>query len=212
IVGLGPDLAALIFKELDITVESRYLGPWKRVNHYAQDGQIDLIAGMYKTKHRQVYLAFPKETYANDDVTLFVNSGSEFTYAKWSDLKSKAGCTTSGESFGTDFDEYAKQHLDLIEVVAFSQCLKMLQANRVEYAVNGLFPGIRDIVRFGLEDRIIKFPVPLITQPSYFAISKQSKFVKHIEYLSKRTRELKADGTIDRLLEENIKRWNTYKE
>ncbi|MBV1911604.1 MAG: hypothetical protein KUG78_20095, partial [Kangiellaceae bacterium] len=30
IVGLGPDLAALIFKELDITVESRYLGPWKR--------------------------------------------------------------------------------------------------------------------------------------------------------------------------------------
>ncbi|MCJ8271815.1 MAG: transporter substrate-binding domain-containing protein, partial [Psychrosphaera sp.] len=68
IIGVGPDLTTMIFNELGITVDSKYVGSWNRVQRKAEAGEIDLIVGIYKTDVREKYLSYPDEPYVEEPV------------------------------------------------------------------------------------------------------------------------------------------------
>ena len=207
IIGVGAELTSMIFKELGIDVAPRFIGHWKRVQYEAEAGRIDVIVGIYKNKKRLNYLVYPDESYTPDPVVIFVKKGKKFPFNAWQDLVGKRGGSTSGESFGQEFDTFAESNLNIHRVLQIEQGLKMLYLGRIEYVVFGLYPGRIKAIEIGLKDEFEYLPKNVITPPAYQAFSKKSKFIKHLPYFNKRIAELKADGTIGRLIEKYMTRW-----
>lgn len=207
IIGVGAELTAIIFGELDIDVESKYVGLWKRVQHEAEIGRVDVVVGIYKNEQRLRYLAYPDESYTPDPVVIFVQRGKAFPFTEWQDLIGKSGGSTMGESFGQDFDTYAQKNLDIHRTLRIEQGLQMLSLGRLDYVVYGLYPGRIKAIELGLKNKFDYLPKTVITPPAYQAFSKKSKFLKHLPYFNKRVAELKADGTIDKLIEKYMLHW-----
>jgi len=212
IIGVGPELTAIIFGELGIEVDSKYVGLWKRVQHEAEIGRVDVVVGIYKNEQRLRYLAFPNEPYTPDPVVIFVQKGKAFPFMEWKDLIGKNGGSTMGESFGQDFDTYAAKHLEIHRTLRIEQSLQMLSLGRLDYVVYGLYPGRIKAIELGLKNNFDYLPKTVITPPAYQAFSKKSKFLKHLHYFDKRVAELKADGTIGKLIEKYMRQWErTFK-
>ncbi len=207
IVGVGVELTSIIFAELGIAVEGKYVGPWARVQHEAKKGGVDVIVGIYKTDERLSFLNFPEESYASDPVVIFVNKGNTLQLKEWDDLSGRRGATAIGESFGKKFDIFAKDNLNILRVPNIAQTFKMMALDRLDYTIYGLYPGLIVIEKEGIANNFEHLVKPISAPLAYQAFSKESKFLKHLPYFNKRIIELKADGTIDRLIEKYIAFW-----
>lgn len=204
IVGVGADLTKIIFSELGISVESRHVGAWERVFRQAQSGQIDLIVGAYKTKERERFLVFPKEHYFEEPVVIFINKHNPFDFNRWQDLVDKSGGTVIGESWGVKFDRFAKENLNIQRLVKINHSFKMINRNRLDYAIYALYPGKINLMHLGLENDIIAMPKLVDAPFAYQAFSQKSPFVKHLDYYSRRVKQLKNDGTVQRLIDKHM--------
>jgi len=207
IIGVGAELTSIIFGELGIDVDARYVGLWKRVQHEAEIGRVDVVVGIYKNEQRRRYLAYPDESYTPDPVVIFVKKGNTFPFEQWQDLIGKTGGSTMGESFGQEFDTYAERKLIIHRTLRIEQSLQMLSLGRLDYVVYGLYPGRIKAIELGLKNKFDHLPKTVITPPAYQAFSKKSKYLKHLPYFNKRVAELKADGTIGKLIEKYITLW-----
>ena len=105
IAGVGPDLAAMILSHLGIRHQSRYLGPWKRVQENARHGKVDLIAGIYRNIEREAYLDF-SDPFCEDPTSVFVAKGKAFAITDRRDLVGRRGVTLFGDSFGDSMDRF----------------------------------------------------------------------------------------------------------
>jgi polar amino acid transport system substrate-binding protein len=207
IIGVGVELTAIIFEELGIAVDAKYVGLWKRVQHEAKNGSVDVIVGIFKNEKRLKYLAYPDESYTPDPIVIFVQKGKAFPFTEWKDLIGKSGGSTMGESFGQAFDTFAEKNLDIHRVLRIEQGLKMLSLGRLDYVVYGLYPGRIKAIEIGLKTEFDYLTKTVITPPAYQAFSKKSQFLKHLPYFNKRIAELRADGTIGKLIEKYIRQW-----
>ena len=204
IIGVGPDLTTMIFNELGITVDSKYVGSWNRVQRKAEAGEIDLIVGIYKTAVREKYLSYPDEPYVEEPVGIFVQRGNLFKFDRWQDLIGKKGGTVMGESFGQDFDAFALKNLKLQHLSGITQSFKMIERNRLDYSIYALYPGLIKVIEAGMENKIDQLPNPVAKLPAYQAISKKSKYLVHLPYFNKRLIALKADGTVAALIDKHM--------
>jgi polar amino acid transport system substrate-binding protein len=205
IIGVGVDITKMVFAELDIEVRSIYAGAWNRVQRKARAGNIDLIVGIYKTEERLEYLVYPQEPYVEEPVTLFVRKDSNFKLNNWKDLIGKKGGTVMGESFGGAFDQFAEQNLNIQRLSGITQSFKMIHRNRLDYSIYAFYPGLIKIIDAGMQAQIKHLTPPIVTQNAYQAMSKKSKFIKHLKYLDNRIGELKADGTIQTFIDKHMK-------
>ena len=208
IVGVGVDITKLIFSELNIHVNSTYVGAWSRVQRKAKAGDIDLIVGIYKTDERLTYLDYPQEPYIAEPVGLFFYHKNPIDYKNWQDLIGLKGGTVLGESFGQEFDNFAKKHLNIIRLSGITQSFKMLKRNRLQYSLYALYPGLIKINDTNMKGQIISSPNYISTQNAYQAFSKKSQFIMHLPYFNKRIKELKADGIVQKLIDKHMKKFN----
>jgi len=207
IVGVGAELTSIIFGEIGISVNSKYIGPWKRLQNITRTGEVDLILGIFKNEERLRYLIYPEESYTEDPVVIFVRKGKSFPFTKWQDLAGQQGGAIMGDSFGQIFDLYAEANLKMYKVKQIEQAFEMLNLGRLDYVICGLFTGRIQMIKLGLKNKIEHLPKPVVTPVAYQAFSKQSKFIKHIPYFNKRVAELKKNGTIDKLTEKYMAHW-----
>ena len=205
IVGVGVDITKLIFDQLGIKVEAKYVGSWSRVQRKAKAGTIDLIVGIYKTRERETYLAYPSEPYIAEPVGLFYHHSNKINYTQWADLVGKKGATVLGESFGQEFDNYAIKHLSIQRLSGITQSFRMLERNRLQYSIYALYPGLIKIIDAGMEGQIIVSPNHISTQDAFQAFSKKSQYIKHIDYFSQKVKALKKNGTVDKLINKHMR-------
>ncbi len=207
IIGVGPELTKMIFAEVGVEVISRHVGPWERVMRQAQSGKIDLIVGAYKTKERESFLLFPKEHYLEEPVVIFINKNNRFSFDRWQDLNNRFGATVIGESWGNEFDHYAEQNLNIQRLVQITQGFKMIERNRLDYAIYALYPGKINLMKLGLQDSIVALPKLVDAPRAYQAFSKKSPFTRYLDYYSQRIGELKQDGTIQKLIDRHMQHY-----
>jgi polar amino acid transport system substrate-binding protein len=156
IVGIGPDLAKLIFKDLGIKCESKYAGPWSRVIESGKNGNIDIISGIYLTEERAKFLDYTV-AFMTDPVAVFYKKNSPINFNKWDDLIGKKGVTTLGDSWGEDFDKFIKDKLQMSRTEKVEQCLQILDSGRADYMIFALYPGIIQINKLKFQDKFIFF-------------------------------------------------------
>src|SRR6476619_3048083 len=111
IVGAAPTRVETIAKQLNVPLESKYMGSWEEAQAAARDGKADMIFGIYYNDESATYLDYVQPAFTFDDVAIFVTKGKQFAYKDENDLIGKKGATNQGESYGNNFDAFIKDKL-----------------------------------------------------------------------------------------------------
>ena len=208
IVGAAPALVEAIAKTLKVPLESKYMGTWEEAQAAARDGNADLIFGIYFNDERAAYLDYVKPAFMFDDVAIFVAKGKEFPFKAPEDLIGKKGVTNQGESYGTDFDAFIKDKLDVARTAGIDAAFKDLLDGKADYLIAGYYPGVAEAAKAGLKDKIVPLDQAVVTAEMFIAFSKKSPCRSLAEGFGKGITELTTDGRFDAILDEAIKGWD----
>jgi len=200
IIGAGPELVRLLFKDLKVQVKSPYRGEWSKVQEEAAAGKIDVVVGLYMTEARKASFEF-SNPFAKDPVVVFVAKGKAFPYSKWDDLIGKKGTTTVGDSFGQAFDRFLSEKLTVTRSEKVDQNFAKLLNGRADYFIYAMYSGIFEADRLGITDKVELLPKEVCVENFYIGISKKSPYVKYLPQINKKLDELIDNGTVDRLIE-----------
>jgi polar amino acid transport system substrate-binding protein len=111
LVGANAELMQWLAKEIGVPVDLRYSGPWGRVQEETRLGHVDLIAGAFFTQPRTEYMDYFHPAFHETRSVVWTRADAKLTYRRWADLTSVQGVTVINNSFGEEFDRYARENL-----------------------------------------------------------------------------------------------------
>jgi polar amino acid transport system substrate-binding protein len=208
IVGAAPTLVETIAKQLNVPLESKYMGTWEEAQAAARDGKADMIFGIYYNDERATYLDYVQPAFTFDDVAIFVIKGKEFPFTDKNELIGKKGVTNRGESYGNEFDAFMKEKLDVARASGIDAAFKDLIDGKADYLIAGYYPGLAEAAREGAKDKVVALKQALITQEMFVAFSKKSPCHSLIEKFGQGITELTTDGSFDRMMDDATTAWD----
>lgn len=200
IIGAGPELVKLLFKDLNVTVKTPYSGDWNKVQQEAKEGRVDVLVGLYMTEDRKAFFEY-SNPYAKDPVVAFVAKGKGFPYSKWDDLVGKKGVTTVGDSFGQAFDRFLAEKLTVTRSATVEESFSRLLKGRADYFIYAMYSGLFEADKLGMTNKVELLSKEVCVENWYIGISKKSPYVKYLPQINKKLDELINNGTVDRLIE-----------
>lgn len=211
LTGANAEMLAWLSREIGMPIELRYVGPWGRVQEEMRAGRIDLIAGAFFTLARAEYMDYFHPAFHETRSIVLVRSGSPLDYRRWSDLEPFLGGTVTGNSFGEEFDRYAREKLKLTPVANLERALQMLQRSRIDYLIYEDSPALAYMARLKVEGIRPLMRPAVASEPLYLTLSHRSACntpelrgrLARAMYLLSRQRLM--NGWIDK----NIDRWST---
>lgn len=206
-VGLAPEILQLVLQELNIKLDNRFAGNWSRCQKEVELGRVDLMVSGYINAKRKRYASFTENYISDDPTAVFVWKGREFKFEKWDDLIGKSMGGILGGSIGDDWDRFIAAKLKVINVSTRAQVFEMLERDRIDFAPTGLFTGQIQIAKLKYQGRIVPLAKPIVTGYLHVAISNKSPHLQHLPYINKRLLELRNDGTMMRMREEQVARY-----
>lgn len=208
LIGANADFIQLIAKELGISIEMKYVGSWARVQEEIKLGHDDLIAGAFLTLPRLDYMDYIYPAFRETRSVIWTRSDARLHYRLWPDLRGLTGVTVINNSFGEDFDRYAKASLKIDTVPSIEQALKMLQLSRVDYLIYEEAPGLAYIARMNLSG-LKQMPVPISNESLYLTLSHASPCNTGAMrgLLAQAVYKLTKQNVMDGLVRKNIQLW-----
>lgn len=205
LVGLGPDIATGILKELNITYNLRRFGNWENVQVKTKNGAIDMLVSAYRNKERERYLSF-SIPYLSQPTVIVVEKGKEFSFSSWDALKGKKGVTNVGESYGQKFDEFIKQHLD-VSYFQFERAVELLNLGEVDYLVVDLYTALIYARLLQGEDAITILEPPVTVQNFHLAVRKDSPLVSRLPEINEKLKARIERGEISKTFLAHFDKW-----
>jgi len=208
LIGANADLMQLLSKEIGIPIEVKYLGPWSRVQELARAGRVDLIAGAFFTTTRLDYLDYFQPAFHGTRTVIWTHPARTFAYRTWSDLRNRNGLTVVNNSFGEEFDTYARKSLSIATVATLEQALQMLVLQRADYVIYEEAPGLALAAKLNIT-RLKTAPIAVSTESLFLTMSHQSPCnTGEIRgRIAKAMRKLAQENVMPELLDANIQRW-----
>ena len=210
LIGANADLLQHLAKELGVTVEILYTGPWSRAQDEVRTGRVDLIAGAFLTLPRLEVMDYVHPAFYFTPSVVWVHRGAEFPYAGWEDLRNRTGDTLVNNSFGQQFDTYAESNLTLEGVASLTQAFQKLLLGRTDYVLYERYPGQALANSLGMQDDLLVLDPPISSEGLYLTLSHNSAcndaWLRGM--LAKKMNEAIASGLPDDLLQRNLQRWN----
>ncbi|MBX9761949.1 MAG: transporter substrate-binding domain-containing protein [Pseudomonadaceae bacterium] len=209
LIGANADLLQHLAKELGVVVDIIYTGPWSRAQDEVRTGRVDLIAGAFLTLPRLETMDYVHPAFYITPSVVWVHRGSEFPYAGWDDLRSRTGDTLVNNSFGQQFDAYAKIQLTLEGVSSLTQAFQKLLLGRTDYVLYERYPGQALADSLGLQDDLLVLDPPISSEGLHLTVSHNSAcndaWLRG--RLAKAMNEALAADLPSVLLERNVQRW-----
>ena len=209
LIGANADLLQHLAKELGVVVDIIYTGPWSRAQDEVRTGRVDLIAGAFLTLPRLKTMDYVHPAFYITPSVVWVHRGAEFPYAGWDDLRSRTGDTLVNNSFGQQFDAYAKSQLTLEGVSSLTQAFQKLLLGRTDYVLYERYPGQALADSLGLQDDLLVLDPPISSEGLHLAVSHNSAcndaWLRG--RLAKAMNEALAADLPSVLLERNVQRW-----
>ena len=210
IVGAAPTLVETIAKQINVPLESKYMGTWQEAQDAARDGKADMIFGLYYDDERATYLDYVQPAFTFDDVAIFVLKGKEFPFTDKNDLIGKKGVTNQGESFGNEFDAFMKEKLNVARANGIDGAFKDLLDGKADYLIAGYYPGLAEAAREGVEDKVGPLKQALLSQEMFVAFSKKSPCKSLAAKFGQGITELTTNDSYDKILVEAQKAWEAH--
>ncbi|GAA3936442.1 transporter substrate-binding domain-containing protein [Litoribacillus peritrichatus] len=158
---------------LEIPIELKYHGPWGRVQAKTAHGELDMVSGAFFTKPRTEYMDYIYPKFLGTNTAVWVNESKPINFKIWEDLMPHQGITVVDNSFGQEFDEYAKKFLTIDEVGSLSQGIGMLSLKRIDYLIYEENPGLAYIKQLDIQG-IVALPNKVTSQALFLTISRKS--------------------------------------
>ena len=162
-----------VSKSLDVKIDLQYSGPWGRTQEEVAAGRIDFIAGAFYTDARSERMDYLRPSFQLTRTVVWVNNEKPFEYNRWEDLIGRQGVTVIHNSFGQEFDNFARENLTVHQVGSLEQGLKMLNGQRVDYVLYEENPARAYAARNGYRN-IHPLPQEISSEPLYLTLSKKS--------------------------------------
>ncbi|WP_425641518.1 substrate-binding periplasmic protein [Marinomonas gallaica] len=172
--GAVANLMGKLSEKINIPIKTIYVGPWSRSQQEVKSGRVDLMAGAFYTSERADYMAYFAPAMMFTKSMVWQSSRRKFDYQKWSDLRNNWGVTVINNSFGQDFDDYAKKNLSLLTVASLEQAFSMLDAGRADYVLYERSPGVAYVRHMSLEGLVEAVEPSISSEGLFLTISKLS--------------------------------------
>jgi polar amino acid transport system substrate-binding protein len=208
LVGAAPMLVEAIAKDLKVPLESKFMGPWADAQAATREGQADLIFGIYYNDERATYLDYVQPAFMYDPVAVFVAKGKEFPFTGQDDLIGKKGVTNQGESYGTEFDAFMKDKLDVARSDGIDDAFKDLLAGKADYLIAGYYPGLAEAATAGIKNQVEALNPALLTAEMFVAFSKKSPCRSLASDLGQALTAMTTDGRFNTILADAITAWD----
>lgn len=205
LTGVGPDIAKTILNELKLDYDLRLEGNWQQVQDKAKAGKIDMIVSAYKNDDRAKYLDFSLP-YLPQPTVIVVQKGKEFTFGSWDSLKGKRGVSNVGESYGQEFDNFAKENLE-VKYLAFERALDLLNRGEADYLIVDLYTALIYSRLLRGEEAITILEPPVTTQAFHLAVAKSSPLAVQMPAINKKLYRIVKDGTVEKLFYKYFDDW-----
>lgn len=213
LVGANVEMLAWLSRELGLPIEARYVGPWARVQEEMRAGRIDLIAGAFFTLARTEYMDYFHPAFHETRSIVLVRSGSRLDYRRWSDLVPLQGGTVIGNSFGEEFDRFAREKLKVTQVATLERALQMLQRSRVDYLIYEDSPALAYLARLNIEGVHPLMRPAVASEPLYLTLSHRSacNTPELRGRLARAMYTLSRQGLMSGWIDKNIELWKSAK-
>lgn len=208
LIGANADLMQMVAKELGITIDVKYVGTWARVQEETRLGHTDMIAGAFFTLPRLDYMDYMYPPFRETRTVIWTRKDVAMTYGKWKDLVGLQGVTVIDNSFGEEFDRYAKASLKISTVPSLEQALQMLNLGRVNYLIYEEDPGLAYAAKMNIRN-LKPMPTSISNEDLYLTISHKSacNTGEMRGQLSRIMYKLAKQNVMKDLVEANIQRW-----
>lgn len=211
LVGANADLLHRIGEEIGVKIDVLYTGPWSRAQDEVRTGRVDLIAGAFLTLPRLEMMDYIHPAFLDTPSVVWVKHGRAFSFQGRDDLKGRTGGTLVNNSFGQDFDHFARDNLTLEEVPSVTQAFQKLLLERTEFVLYEHYPGVALAETLGITNDLEVLEPPIASEGLYLTLSYNSAcndpWLRG--QLAKKMTELVAAGVPQALLQRNLERWRT---
>jgi polar amino acid transport system substrate-binding protein len=199
LVGAAIELIELIGQDIGVGIDVRNIGPWMRAITTLRDGGIDLLTTVYYVPERLGDLAYT-HAYVEDPIVVFTVGADEPALNDRNDLIGLAGITTRGESRGEEFDTFMAKELNIMIVNSPDQIINMLDQNRADYGLQGLYSLKEAQKRNPIDKKLWITDVPIDAAQICMAFSINSPCTKWIPAINAEIDRRIADGTVTELM------------
>jgi polar amino acid transport system substrate-binding protein len=174
LIGANAELMQWLSREIGVPIEMQYSGPWGRVQEETRLGHLDLIAGAFFTLPRTEYMDyFHPAFHETRSVVLTRGDNRALKFRRWSDLVGLQGVTVINNSFGEEFDRYAKDKLRINQVASLEQAIQIVQNSRADYLVYEDSPAQAFLARRNIAD-VKMLGEPVARENLYLTMSHRS--------------------------------------
>lgn len=201
LAGVFPDLARDILKSLDVPLREGPDLPWKRVFVLLENGQIDVLAGAYKTAERleKYGVSLPV---MQEEVGIFVRKSLGRRPQSLDELIGLRGVAPFGASFGEEFETFAQEHLaiDRQPFDDFGTYMRLLMDDKADYLVLARQDGDMLITETGAEDLVEALPWPAAVNTLHFLFSRATPCIGLLEAFDAELQRRIGSGTLQDLI------------
>ena len=209
LVGANAEIMRLIAEKLGVEIDVSYTGPWSRAQKEVKQGRFDLLAGAFFTVPRAQYMDYIYPPFLTTKSVVWMNKAKPFDYQRREDLIGHTGTTVIHNSFGEEFDEFAKASLNLNGVAGLRQAFDMLVLGRVDYLLYENSPAQAYSITWGVNDKVIVVGEEISAEGLYLTVSHRSICNTGAlrGKLTKALRELTESGEAQKALEHGLALW-----
>lgn len=175
LIGANSEIIKLIAKKLNIEIDVVYTGPWSRAQKEVREGRIDLIAGAFFTMPRAQYMDYIHPAFLTTNSVVWTNQVKPISYSRKEDLIGLRGITVINNSFGQEFDVFAKNNLSISSVPSLKQAFKMMKLGRADYLLYEESPAEAYAASWGIENKVETVGPEISSEGLYLTLSHRSK-------------------------------------
>jgi polar amino acid transport system substrate-binding protein len=205
--GAAPSLVKAIASGLDVPLEAQYMGSWAEAQAATRKGDADMIFGIYYNDERAEFLDYVQPGFAYDPVNVFVVQDKPFDYKDQSDLIGKKGATNKGESYGTEFDAFMADKLDVVRTDGIDKAFEALLAGEADYVIAGYYPGQAEATRLDINDQVVPLEPPVVSDEMFIAFSKKSPCAALAAKFGDGVETLTTDGSFEQMMRDAMAQW-----
>jgi len=203
--GFFTEVVKTAFKRVGYNCKIKFV-PWKRALEQSKTGHYHGLLGAFFKKSREEFYTYSDSVYKTNMV-FFSLKEKNIKFKKLEDLSKYKVGVTRGYHYSKEFDSAI--NIQKEEVSKLEQNIYKLLNNRID-----LFVDSREVVlwllktKFTKESKLIKIINPaLANKDLYITISKKVKNHKEIiKQFNKGLKEIKQDGSYQKIIERHFKK------
>lgn len=200
--GWAVEIAEELFRRIDHIDTETVIYPYERCLTQMKTGERDVLLMAKKTPEREKYMAY-SDVAATDPQLLYYNPEKmkNFSWNTIADLKPYRIGTVQGFNYGELSDLAKKESINIESVATDEQNILKLFSGRVDLVAMNISTANYYLQQNPkMVGKLQAAEKPLSDAEFHFAFSKNGKAVKYLSQINEALADMKADGTMARIL------------